>query len=59
VLFALEIVFALYAISFVWFWSLCSLSIPSKHDASDSGSASNIIPFERGLEMQERKRTGT
>ena len=56
---AIELILALYVISFVWFWRLCRVSSPEEENASRDEHASNVIPFERGLDLQERKRTGT
>jgi hypothetical protein len=56
---ALELIFALYAISFAWFWSLCRLSVHKTNHASTHPTDSNLIPFERGLELQDRAKTGT
>ncbi len=56
---AIELILALYVISFVWFWTLCRVSSPKDEDATHNQSPSNVIPFERGLHLQERKRTGT
>lgn len=50
--FVFELIFALYVISFVWFWSLCQMSIPEKTDSELLASESNLIPFERGVELQ-------
>jgi hypothetical protein len=51
----IELISALYIISFVWFWSLCRLSIPDKTDTHPSEQQSNLIPFERGLQMRKTK----
>ena len=56
---AIELILALYVISFVWFWTLCHVSSPKEDDAAHHQSRSKVIPFERGLNLQERKRTGT
>jgi len=59
---AIELILALYVISFVWFWSLCRVSSASNEDDFTSAgekSEPKIIPFERGRELQDRKKTGT
>lgn len=56
---AIELILALYVISFVWFWTLCHVSSPKEDNATQSQTRSKVIPFERGLHLQERKRTGT
>jgi hypothetical protein len=56
---AIELILALYVISFVWFWTLCRISSPEEDSAARNQSRSKVIPFERGLDLQERKRTGT
>lgn len=56
---AIELIVALYIIAFVWFWSLCRLSIPDRTEDKHEERESNLIPFERGLQLQVRKRTGT
>lgn len=51
-----ELLAALYLISLLWFWSLCrntarrELNLPRPHEVP-----SNLIPFERGLEVHLRK----
>lgn len=55
---AIELILALYIISFVWFWSLCRLSVPEKTESSRPEQESNLIPFERGVQLQVRKTTG-
>jgi hypothetical protein len=54
----IELVAALYIISFVWFWSLCLLSVPVKQKASDAERKSNLIPFERGVKLNLPKNSG-
>jgi hypothetical protein len=52
----IELLAALYAVSFVCFWCLCRVSAsrdlnpPRKQE-----TASNLIPFERGLQPSLRK----
>lgn len=46
-----EVISALYLVSFAWFWSLCQLSIPDEPDAAPP-QKSNIIPFERGIALR-------
>lgn len=55
---AIELILALYIISFVWFWSLCQLSTPEKTESTHSEQESNLIPFERGIQLHMRKTTG-
>jgi hypothetical protein len=51
----IELVAALYVISFVWFWSLCRLSIPDKAKSAPMERESNLIPFERGSMLKIQK----
>jgi hypothetical protein len=56
--FAVELFAAMYLVSFAWFWSLCRSS--ARRDftpARDQEPRSNLIPFERGMEMHLRKGT--
>lgn len=57
--FAIELILALYVISFVWVWTLCRLSTSAKNDSPLARRESNVISFERGLELKDRERTGT
>jgi hypothetical protein len=55
--FAVEIVAGLYVISFVWFWSLCTLS--ARRGLSSlrrTEQDSNLIPFERSSEDHLQRR---
>jgi hypothetical protein len=53
---AVELFAAMYLISFVWFWSLCRSSARRESTpVREQESGSNLIPFERGLEMHLRK----
>ncbi len=47
----IELITALYVISFVWLWSLCRLSIPHRRGDTDSGGKAKLIPFERGRKL--------
>jgi len=53
---AVELFAALYVVSFAWFWHLCRSSARRElTPARKQESPSNLIPFERGLEMRLRK----
>jgi len=53
---AVELLGALYIVCFAWFWHLCRTSARREMTpVGDEESPSNLIPFERGLEMQLRK----
>jgi len=52
---AIEVVSALYLVSFAWFWSLCQISVPEKSEAEHVSRKADLIPFERGLVLQTRK----
>lgn len=51
----IEVIAALYIISFAWFWSLCSLSVSDKSRSHTLERKSNLIPFERGQRLQARR----
>jgi hypothetical protein len=51
----IEVVSALYLVSFAWFWSLCQLSVPAKTDTGGPPQKSNLIPFERGEKRFRQK----
>lgn len=55
----IEILSALYLISFAWFWSICRLSIPRAMQVDQKRRKSNLIPFERGANLPARRKTGT
>jgi hypothetical protein len=53
---AAELFTALYVVSFVWFWLLCRSS--ARRDLTpqpEQETPSNLIPFERGVELHLRK----
>ena len=53
---AVEFFAAMYVASFVWFWSLCRSSARRElTPAREQEPRSNLIPFERGVEMHLRK----
>lgn len=50
-----ELVAALYVVSFIWFWTLCRSSARRvKSFRSAHPSPSNLIPFERGQQLHKR-----
>jgi hypothetical protein len=51
----IELISALYILSFVWLWSLCRLSVPDKSKAGYSKHEPNLIPFERGIKANTQK----
>lgn len=56
----IELISALYLVSFAWFWSLCRLSVPDgKTTSRGRKREANLIPFERGDGPRGRKKTGT
>jgi hypothetical protein len=55
----IELIAALYLVSFAWFWSLCQLSVPHETKARRLQQQSKLIPFERGIKLKVRKTTGT
>ena len=50
---------ALYLVCFLWFRSQCRLAIRFHELSREQGSASNLIPFERGLEPSNSQRTAS
>ncbi len=53
---AVELFAAIYIASFVWFWSLCRSSARRElTPVHEPEPQSNLIPFERGMEMHLRK----
>lgn len=52
---AIEVLSALYIISFAWFWSLCRISVPDKLESEHEPHKATLIPFERGLVLQMRQ----
>ena len=53
---AVELVAVAYIISFAWFWQLCRSSARRELTrVHEEERPSNLIPFERGLQMQLRK----
>ncbi len=53
---AVELFAALYVASFAWFWQLCRSSARRElTEVREEERPSNLIPFERGLEMHLRK----
>ena len=46
---------SLYLLCFLWFRSLCRAAIRSHESSMKHTHASNLIPFERGLEMRVHK----
>lgn len=51
-----ELLAALYLVSFVWFLSLCRTAARRDSSAPPAPEApSNLIPFERALELHLRK----
>lgn len=57
-LLVLSVITGLYLVCFLWFRSLCRSAIRF-HEASlqHHRSVSNLIPFERGLEIRDRGKT--
>jgi hypothetical protein len=51
----IELVSALYLVSFAWFWSLCGLAVTDRTKESQRARGSNLIPFERGIKPQLQK----
>lgn len=46
-----------YGICFLWFYSLCKHAIRvAQEDSTLPTHVSNLIPFERGLELQQKTR---
>jgi hypothetical protein len=55
----LGLVSGLYLICFLWFCSLCRHAIRvAREDTSAHAPGSNLIPFERGLELHYKRRVG-
>lgn len=54
---AIEVVSALYLVSFIWLWRVSRTSVHRKTKAGAPAQASNLIPFER-RETREQT-TGT
>jgi hypothetical protein len=53
----LSLVSGLYLICFLWFWSLCNNAIhTARQNAVLHEPVSNLIPFERGLELRQKER---
>jgi len=53
---AVELFAALYVASFAWFWQLCRSSARRElAQVREEERLSNLIPFERGLQMHLRK----
>ena len=46
---------SLYLLCFLWFRSLCRAAIRSYESSMKHTPTSNLIPFERGLEMRIHK----
>ena len=46
---------SLYLLCFLWFRSLCRAAIRSHESSMERTPASNLIPFERGLELRVHK----
>jgi hypothetical protein len=46
---------SLYFACFLWFRSLCRSAIRSHASSVEQPQASNLIPFERGLELRVHK----
>jgi hypothetical protein len=56
VLLAIELFAVVYACFLIWFWSLCRVSARRERSiAADLPPHSNLIPFERGLQLSVRK----
>jgi hypothetical protein len=51
----IELVSALYLVSFAWFWSLCRLAVTDRTKRSHRARGANLIPFERGIKPELRK----
>jgi hypothetical protein len=56
VLVAIELIAALYVAFFAWFWSQCQMSISDEMKTDPADEGSNLIPFERGLELNLEKK---
>jgi hypothetical protein len=54
-LLVLALVAGLYLACFFWFRSLCRAAIRSHGDLTQQETASNLIPFERGLALRVQK----
>jgi len=53
---AVELIVAVYIVSFAWFWQLCRSSARRElTQVHEEESPSNLIPFERGLQLHLRK----
>jgi hypothetical protein len=46
---------SLYFVCFLWFRSLCRAAIRSHELSAELTGTSNLIPFERGLELRVHK----
>jgi hypothetical protein len=44
-----------YLACFLWFRSLCRAALRSHESTAENVQASNLIPFERGLELRVHK----
>jgi hypothetical protein len=54
---AVELIAAVYIVSFAWFWQLCRSSARRElTHVHEEEAPSNLIPFERGLQMQLHKK---
>lgn len=56
---AIELILALYVISFAWFWMLCRLTVTKIEEPPLPESEAKVIPFERGLTLKDSRKTGT
>lgn len=55
---AVELIAAVYVVSFAWFWQLCRLSARRELTrVHQEERPSNLIPFERGLRMLRKDPT--
>lgn len=56
-LLAIEILAALYVLSFLWLWWVARKSVHRNAKEQPPGQESNLIPFERGEAQEQRART--
>lgn len=56
-LLAIEILAALYVVSFLWLWWVARKSVHRKDSEQPPGPDSNLIPFERSESQGEKSRT--
>lgn len=56
-LLAIEILAALYVVSFLWLWWVARKSVHRKGSAQPTGQESNLIPFERTEPQGQKARS--